>query len=92
LSSGDVRRGAGVPKPVAADGRRLDAVGREPPLNLLRGDFLLPVMLLKESALRRNLEAMSAYCAAHAVRSRRTGRRRWRRRWSSASFTPVRGE
>lgn len=33
--------------------------------NVLRGDLPLPLMLLKESALRHNLDQMAAWCAAN---------------------------
>jgi len=36
---------------------------REKRWNALGGDFLLPVMLLKESALRHNIDEMAALCA-----------------------------
>src|SRR5579859_8114295 len=36
---------------------------REKGWNVLGGDFMLPVMLLKESALRHNIDAMAALCA-----------------------------
>jgi D-serine dehydratase len=35
---------------------------RERGWNVLEGDFMLPVMLLKESALRHNVDAMAAVC------------------------------
>ena len=36
---------------------------REKGWNALGGDFMLPVMLLKESPLRHNIDAMAALCA-----------------------------
>ncbi len=36
---------------------------REKGWNVLGGDFMLPVMLLKESALRHNIDEMAALCA-----------------------------
>jgi D-serine deaminase-like pyridoxal phosphate-dependent protein len=35
--------------------------------NALAGDLLLPIMVLKESALEHNLELMARYCRAHGV-------------------------
>src|SRR5215471_14295070 len=35
---------------------------REKGWNVLSGDFMLPVMLLKESALRHNIDEMAALC------------------------------
>ncbi len=35
---------------------------------LLRGDFILPLMVLRESALAGNIASMAAYCAAAGVR------------------------
>ena len=35
---------------------------RERGWNVLEGDFMLPVMLLKEPALRHNIQAMAAVC------------------------------
>lgn len=35
--------------------------------NVLRGDLLLPLMLLKRSALNHNIAVMAAYCRAHGV-------------------------
>ena len=35
--------------------------------NVLAGDFLLPVVVLKESALAHNVELMARYCRAHGV-------------------------
>ena len=35
--------------------------------NALAGDLLLPIMVLKESALAHNLELMARYCRAHGV-------------------------
>src|ERR1051325_11012218 len=35
---------------------------REKGWNALGGDFMLPVMVLKESALRHNIDAMAALC------------------------------
>jgi D-serine deaminase-like pyridoxal phosphate-dependent protein len=35
--------------------------------NALTGDLLLPVMVLKESALAHNVELMARYCRAHGV-------------------------
>ncbi len=35
--------------------------------SLFGPDFVLPLMVLRESALRRNIEAMAAYCAAAGV-------------------------
>jgi D-serine dehydratase len=35
--------------------------------NVLDGDFMFPVMLLKQSALRHNIEAMAAMCKRHGV-------------------------
>jgi D-serine deaminase-like pyridoxal phosphate-dependent protein len=40
------------------------AAGRPP---LLDGDFVLPLMVLRESALLGNIDAMAAYCAAAGV-------------------------
>ena len=36
--------------------------------SLLRGDFILPLMVLRESALAGNIASMAAYCAAAGVR------------------------
>jgi len=36
-------------------------------LNLLAGDLPLPVLVLKESALARNIETMAGYCSANDV-------------------------
>jgi D-serine dehydratase len=35
--------------------------------NLLAGDLLLPVLVLKESALRHNLTLMADFCRRHGV-------------------------
>ena len=35
--------------------------------NVLGGDFMLPVMVLKDSALRHNIELMSSYCKRHDI-------------------------
>ena len=35
--------------------------------NVLEGDFMFPVMVLKEAALRHNLEAMAGFCRRHGV-------------------------
>jgi len=35
--------------------------------NVLDGDFMFPVMLLKRSALRHNIDAMAALCKRHSV-------------------------
>jgi D-serine dehydratase len=35
--------------------------------NVLDGDFMFPVMVLKEAALRHNLEAMADFCRHHGV-------------------------
>jgi D-serine deaminase-like pyridoxal phosphate-dependent protein len=34
---------------------------------VLRGDFLLPIMVLKHAAIRANLELMGTYCKMHGV-------------------------
>jgi D-serine deaminase-like pyridoxal phosphate-dependent protein len=36
-------------------------------LNLLRGDLLLPALVLKESALAHNIELMAEYCRTHGL-------------------------
>lgn len=38
---------------------------RERGWNVLRGDFMLPVMLIKESAVRHNIDLMASYCRKH---------------------------
>jgi D-serine deaminase-like pyridoxal phosphate-dependent protein len=35
--------------------------------NVLRGDFLLPVLVLKRDAVRHNVDVMARYCAAHGA-------------------------
>jgi len=35
--------------------------------NVIGGDFLMPVMVLKQSALRHNIDAMAAVCARHGI-------------------------
>jgi D-serine dehydratase len=35
--------------------------------NVLEGDFMFPVMLLKQSALRHNIDAMAALCKRHGI-------------------------
>jgi D-serine dehydratase len=35
--------------------------------NVLDGDFMFPVMLLKQSALRHNIDAMAALCTRHGI-------------------------
>ena len=35
--------------------------------NVLDGDFIFPVMLLKQSALRHNIDAMAALCKRHGI-------------------------
>ena len=35
--------------------------------NVLGGEFLMPVMVLKQSALRHNIDAMAALCARHGI-------------------------
>lgn len=35
--------------------------------NVLDGDFMFPVMLLKQSALRHNIDAMAALCKRHGI-------------------------
>jgi D-serine deaminase-like pyridoxal phosphate-dependent protein len=40
---------------------------REQGWNVLRGDLLLPVLVLKERALARNIELMARYCERHGV-------------------------
>jgi D-serine dehydratase len=40
---------------------------REQKWNVLGGEFMLPVMVLKDSALRHNLEVMSEFCRAHDI-------------------------
>ena len=35
--------------------------------NVLDGEFMLPVMVIKDSALRHNIELMSSYCRDHDV-------------------------
>ena len=44
----------------------LATVGRRK-LNVLRGDLFLPVLIVKESALSHNIEAMARYCEANRV-------------------------
>lgn len=44
----------------------VDAVGAQG-WNALDGDLLLPVLVLKEPALRHNLELMARFCAHHGV-------------------------
>lgn len=51
----------------AADGHtRLAEVGRQG-WNLLAGDLLLPVVVLKERALAHNIELMARFCRDHGV-------------------------
>ncbi|MCW3101470.1 MAG: hypothetical protein JWL77_7088, partial [Chthonomonadaceae bacterium] len=35
--------------------------------NVMRGDLLLPVLLLKETALENNVETMRRFCERHGV-------------------------
>ena len=50
---------------IAADVRDEDVAALE--LNLLRGDILLPVLVLKDSALRHNISLMADYCREHGL-------------------------
>ncbi|HEY3734879.1 MAG TPA: alanine racemase [Streptosporangiaceae bacterium] len=54
-------KGFGCLAPVSA----ADLAARRPPL--LGGAFTMPVLVLHETALRQNVEAMAAYCAAAGV-------------------------
>jgi D-serine dehydratase len=44
----------------------LEEVGRQG-WNVLEGDFMLPVMLLKHTALQHNLRVMADFCARHGL-------------------------
>lgn len=50
---------AGTSKPVL--------VGNTEAPNILEGDFVLPIMVLKYEAIRSNLELMATYCSTHGV-------------------------
>jgi len=50
----------------AADTVPIRAVG-EQGWNVLDGDFMPPVMVLKDSALRHNLDEMAAYCRGNGI-------------------------
>jgi D-serine dehydratase len=50
---------AGAPVPLRAV--------REQAWNVIGGEFMLPVMVLKDSALRHNLQLMAAFCDRHGV-------------------------
>ncbi|HEV2034258.1 MAG TPA: amino acid deaminase [Candidatus Dormibacteraeota bacterium] len=50
---------AGPPTPIRAV--------RERGWNVLNGEFMLPVMVLKDSALRHNSDLMASYCRRHDV-------------------------
>jgi D-serine dehydratase len=54
-------KGFGLPGPVTAAG-----LARERPA-LFGGGFIMPLLVLRETALRHNIEAMAAYCAAAGV-------------------------
>jgi D-serine dehydratase len=58
---GACEKGFGGIAPVTA----ADLARRQPPL--FGGAFTMPVLVLRESALRQNVEAMAAYCAAAGV-------------------------
>jgi len=64
--------GPGAGSPGAADGTAADSIvtsaslaGRRP--YLLGPDFVLPVLVLREAAMRQNIAAMAGYCAAAGV-------------------------
>jgi D-serine deaminase-like pyridoxal phosphate-dependent protein len=58
---GVCEKGFGVIAPVTVE----DLAQRRPPL--FGGSFTTPVMVLRETALRHNIEAMAGYCAAAGV-------------------------
>jgi D-serine deaminase-like pyridoxal phosphate-dependent protein len=67
-SRGRLESGAVPVKPFLAAGGDLGAPGAlDRPVNVLGGDFLLPIMVLKQEALRHNLALMARYCTAHDV-------------------------
>ena len=53
--------------PPAAEGRTGAEIG-ELDLNLLAGDLMMPVALLREAALRRNIAAMQVFADRHGAR------------------------